>query len=156
MSCRKAFVVSAIMSFFMLLSSPGYTVDAVANDSALEAQVQAILSDNPSLGECYSKIKNISHSDIKRAEKWVRVVCETDVTPNFLYWLEVRLTHIGMLKTQDVFTEGMKVNLDERLYKAIERFQAQRGLSLGGLSYETINALSELDISGENKNLNHH
>ncbi len=163
----KVFLAIGATFLLMMLSPFAYSEVSIGNDYPLNAEVQGLLADGSSSGICFSKVtlfsKQIEQKHFvfpiptsKPEVKWVHVVCEADVTPNFLYWLEIRLSHVGILDKQDIFTEGMKVGLDSRLYRAIEKFQLLRGLAVSGLSYETINVLSGLDISGDPKILDAH
>jgi len=134
-------------------------------NSGLNAEVEMLLANNSS-GECFSRVYEPSVHEEEETHKflispepvskpkpseWIPVICQDDVTPNFLYWLEVRLVHVGVLEEQNIYENGMKVNLDKRLYKAIEDFQILHKLDNGGISYETINALSVLDIPNRYK-----
>ena len=162
MSKFRVFLTIGILPLLMMLSPTGHAKVPSVNDYSLNAEIQALLIDKSSPGECYSAVRLpsfqkkqgfIINPDQKpiRSGKWVRVICEADMTPNFLYWLEIRLSHLGLLDKQDIFTEGVKVNLDERLYAAIEKFQVLRDLPISGLSHETMNALSDINISSQPK-----
>ena len=157
MSHLKVLLAIRVVLFLLAFSSLAHAVAPAANNYTLNTEVQNLLADNLSAGDCFSKVTFSSNKIERRllvfptpkskpVVKWVRVVCEAEVTPHFLLWLEIRLSHEGVLNKQDIFTDGVKVGLDNRLYDAIKKFQGLRGLALGGLSYETINLLSELDM----------
>jgi len=156
----RLFLIAALFIFFMGVPSFGHASSLDEINFNLNNEVEALL-DRKSSGECFSRVYELSvheeethkflispvpETKPKPPLKWVRVICQDDITPNFLYWLEVRLVHVGVLEEQNIYENGMKVNLDKRLYKAIEDFQILYELDLDGMSYETINALSVLDI----------
>ncbi|MDB2439822.1 hypothetical protein N9W89_14005 [Hellea sp.] len=169
MSHPKLLLAMATMPVIMALSLVGHAEGVVGRAEVpveyhydLNTEVKALLVDKSSPGECFSNEKPPSVQKKqtfvidptpkpKLPIKWMRVVCDADVTPRFLYWLEVRLSHLGILDTQDIFTEGVRVKLDKRMYKAIQNFQVSQGLATGGLSYESVNTLSELDIPDVDK-----
>ena len=101
MSHPRVFLASGIIASLMVFSSFGHAEVPAANDYILNTEVQALLLDKSYPGECYSKVKRPAvrklrevmssrAPEFKEPKEWIRVVCEADVTPNFLYWLEIR------------------------------------------------------------------
>ena len=97
---------------------------------------------NVSGGLCF--VKTFAPSDMK-TKVWKQTICEGDITPSFLKWVQERLAASGQF-LEVPHKRGTEAELDQALYKAIEAFQTARNIAPGGLTFETINALNEIDL----------
>lgn len=95
-------------------------------------------------GMCFAKTALSPEVDVTD-KIWKQVVCEGDVTPSFLKWVQDRLAASGHF-LEVSHKRGPEAELDQALYEAIELFQADNNISRGGLTFETINALNDIEL----------
>lgn len=95
-------------------------------------------------GQCFAKTF-ISHDLSKETEIWKQVVCENNITPSFLKWVQERLAASGQF-LEVPHKRGDEAELDDAMYAAIETFQIDKNIARGGLTFETINALNEVKL----------
>lgn len=95
-------------------------------------------------GQCFAKTV-ISHDLSKDTKTWKQVVCESNITPSFLKWVQERLAASGQF-LEVPHKRGDEAELDDALYAAIEAFQKDKNIARGGFTFETINALNEVKL----------
>ena len=141
---------------FTFLSSAAFSEDALHSDSTLDNEVTGLPISvfrklGVSGGECYAKMmkssgiqKTPAHSTEMQGEEklWKQVICETQVTPEFIIWVQERLAANNQF-LEVPHKRGSEAVLDKAMYEAIEAFQISKNLARGGLTYETIHVLNQ-------------